>query len=790
MRWRTAVLLAALFVAAPPAAAQGPAADSVLTRPVTLTLRDTPLSDALSRLRSQHRVALAWSGDLLPARHRVTLAMQQAPLGEVLAAVLDGTGLGVVVTPAGSIVVVPNGDHNGPSTVAGRPGAIHQALTATGVRQLDEMIVMGTPVAGAPEREQPTAVGVVGPVELAGAAHTRVADLMRTLLPGVVLWDRGPGGGPPQVTAVRGVSSFTSRGLKSYVDGVETASPDFFPLLDGRGVERIEVIRGPQGAALYGPDALNGILQIETEAGQPGTPGQGLRAAVTGGRYDGAGVSPGVFWHDHSAGLAAAGSRWGTQAGASWSQGGERGGVPWQRVITTHGGGTVLAGPVTLRATARAGWFEYGVTRPSAEATESAPYTTGERAVGVTLLHPITAGWRQTLVIGSHRVEGPRDPQRSFLLDPRLPLGATHETASRFSLRYATALDLRGGPAEWTFSGGVEHGERRLTRSVQRAPEAPELTPLFADELRSTGGYGQLRARLGARLVVTGGARAEWSSTVGATDGAVWASSAGASWNQPVGQATVRLRAAWGRGLRPPEPGMNRAMATATVRQEANTRLAPERQSGVEGGADLYLSNGVWLRVTGYHQRADDLIQQVRLREGGAVQVFQFQNVGAIRNRGIELEAGASRGAFALAGVVYFTRSTIEQTDPAYTGDLTAGDPLPEVPASVGSVQVRYSRGALTTEVGTSWLGAWTGYDRATAGEEETNASTPREQPRDYWMRYPAVVRPWFAAAWQLGKGTSVFLRADNPGRNAAFIRDNLSPGLGRTTVVGVTVGW
>lgn len=794
MRWRAGIpvaALTALVVCACPAAAQAPDAD-VLARPVSLAVRDAPLGDVLFRLRHLHAAPLAWSGDIIPTDHRVTLSLDRAPLGEVLDAVLAGSGLRIVVTSAGSIVIVPALRPAAGAAVVTRSGpeaeAVSQALLATGVRQLDEVIVMGTAVAGAPEREQPTAVGVVGAAELAGAAHTGMADLMRTLLPGVVLWDAGPGGGPPTVTAVRGVSSFTSRGLKSFVDGVELASADFFPLVDGRGVERIEVIRGPQGAALYGPEALNGIMQVETAAGQPGTPGWRGRLAATGGPYEPGGSQPATFWQDHAAGVSAATEQWGAEVGGSWSQGGDRGAVPWQRVLTAQGGTTVIAGPVTVRATARVGQFEYGLARPGSQLEVSAPQEVTERAVGVTLVHALSSRWRQTLVVGHHRVSGPRDPLRSFLLDPRLPLGATHETASRRGARYATAVDLRSGERPWTLSAGVEHGARELTRSVRRTAGRRDLTVLFADELQSTGIHGQLRARIGSHLVLTGGTRAEWSSTVGVTDGAVWASSAGASWSQPVGRAVVRVRGAWGRGLRPPEPGMNRAMATATVRQEANDELAPERQSGIELGADLYLPGGMWIRATGYDQRADDLIQQVRLRGDGAVQVFQFQNVGAIRNRGVELEAGAPLGTLTVSGVVYLTSSTILRTAPGYRGDLEPGDPLPEVPSSVGSLQVRYARGAFTIEAGASWLGAWTGYDRARALEEEGMDSTTPQLPRDYWIRYPAVVRPWIAAAWEMGKGVSLFLRADNPGRSTAFIRDNLSPGLGRTTVVGVTL--
>jgi outer membrane receptor protein involved in Fe transport len=418
----------------------------------------------------------------------------------------------------------------------------------------------------------------------------------------------------------------------------------------------------------------------------------------------------------------------------------------------------------------------------------SVPMQLSEEAAGVTVLHAILPSWRQTLTVGYHNVSGPRDPNRSFLLDLRLPLGANHETATRTALRYATAVDLNGERVSATLSGGAEHANRTLIRSVRLSAASRQLVRLFEDDISSTGLYGQARVRLGSRLVASGGTRAEWSSTLDNGQGAAWASTMGASWNQPLGSATLRLRAAWGRGLRLPEPGMGRAMSIATVEQVANDELVPERQSGVEVGADLYLAQGSWLRATWFDQRADNLIQQVRVRTDGTLRSFQWQNVGAISNRGTELEAGARFGALSVVAMAYFTQSTVDEVALRYTGYLRPGDPLPDVPGSVGSLALRYASGRVTMEVGGSWLGEWTGFDRAAAVAAEAGQAPERNSPRDFWISYPGVTQPWFAASADLGGGVSAFLRADNPAQTERFIRDNLSPPIGRTTVVGVTI--
>jgi hypothetical protein len=47
-------------------------------------------------------------------------------------------------------------------------------------------------------------------------------------------------------------------------------------------------------------------------------------------------------------------------------------------------------------------------------------------------------------------------------------------------------------------------------------------------------------------------------------------------------------------------------------------------------------------------------------------------------------------------------------------------------------------------------------------------------------------LRPWIAAAVELGRGARVFARVDNPGQNAIQVRDNVTPPVGRVAMVGV----
>jgi len=98
--------------------------------------------------------------------------------------------------------------------------------------------------------------------------------------------------------------------------------------------------------------------------------------------------------------------------------------------------------------------------------------------------------------------------------------------------------------------------------------------------------------------------------------------------------------------------GLNRTPGAA--------ELSAEKQSGIEGGADLFL--GVMaLHVTRFDQRASGLIQPVSVQIPAGTDTlhlrriaYELQNVGEITNRGWELEGTTNAGPVSL-GATYST---------------------------------------------------------------------------------------------------------------------------------------
>jgi iron complex outermembrane recepter protein len=153
-------------------------------------------------------------------------------------------------------------------------GAVAQD-TATAETGLEEIVVT------AQRREErlqdvPIAISALGADELAKRSVVDVAGL-RGAVPGLTI-SYSAGINASNLVAIRGVSGLpspigTSQATAIYLDGVYLSRPNaaFFSLDD---VERVEVLRGPQGT-LYGRNATAGAINIITRT--PGdTPAGGV----------------------------------------------------------------------------------------------------------------------------------------------------------------------------------------------------------------------------------------------------------------------------------------------------------------------------------------------------------------------------------------------------------------------------------------------------------------------------------------------------------------------------------
>lgn len=110
-------------------------------------------------------------------------------------------------------------------------------------------------------------VSVLDAEDFAARQHVYVLDALQSL-PGIAINQNGAFGGVATVS-IRGNSTDQTVIL---IDGVQVNDPSApgggfdFSTLDPNGIERVEVLRGPQ-AVLYGSDAIGGVINVITKSG-------------------------------------------------------------------------------------------------------------------------------------------------------------------------------------------------------------------------------------------------------------------------------------------------------------------------------------------------------------------------------------------------------------------------------------------------------------------------------------------------------------------------------------------
>ncbi len=183
---------------------------------------------------------------------------------------------------------------------------------------LDEIVVSAsrTPL---PAEEVGSSFTVISAEDLQKRGDIRTAEILRRV-PGLSISTAGGFGQQTQLR-IRGADANHTLVI---IDGIEVSDPSagaefFFDNLTSDGIERIEILRGPQ-SALYGSDSIGGVVQIQTlspgglprfitslETGSLGTHRASVSGTISEGRLSLAG-GIGGFWTD---GISAADERLG-----------------------------------------------------------------------------------------------------------------------------------------------------------------------------------------------------------------------------------------------------------------------------------------------------------------------------------------------------------------------------------------------------------------------------------------------------------------------------------------------
>jgi outer membrane receptor protein involved in Fe transport len=344
---------------------------------------------------------------------------------------------------------------------------------------------------------------------------------------------------------------------------------------------------------------------------------------------------------------------------------------------------------------------------------------------------------------------------------------------------------LTAGFDHWNLPASSWYAGGALT-TTGSIVSAPDQSIFVTRTIRNNTGYfAQAQLGLHDRLFFTGGLRAEENSDFGDSLGTPISPRLGLSYVQQAGAAALKLRASWGRAIRPPSPGRKLGGASATSVTLPAPELGPERQHGWDAGVDAVFGARGSLSLTYYDQTADNLIQTVQL-ESSPVRTFQAQNVGRVGNTGVEIEGTVAAGPLSFKGQYAYARSRIERLAPGYAGDLRVGDQTLGIPKHTAGASLAFNllRGT-TISTGLTYVGSWSNYDWLAESRCFGGTGACQATSRDYIVAYPSVVRVNASVFRQITRSVSGFVSVDNLTNDLAYEMDNFGPVMGRSTTIG-----
>jgi iron complex outermembrane receptor protein len=468
------------------------------------------------------------------------------------------------------------------------------------------------------------------------------------------------------------------------------------------------------------------------------------------------------------------------------------------------GARTVLTGTARFFA-AGAGPAENPLLRDVPSADSAGRQRMRQYTLGGSLRLTPDAVWTHTMVAGldGGRVAGPLDAFAPTAYDTDAGRRWSEGGADRLTLRWSSVARLfDGARTDFAATFAAEHST--LREQVAAHPGlgiygAATLTPAGANPevlwTQSTGIVAQANTTLDDRLHLTAGVRLERNDGLADVARHAWLPVLGAAWLTPLGDdATLKLRAAFGRGIRPVRtPGRVQAWGSTGL-PIRGLGLAPEEQEGVEGGFDLAVGRVLQLQVTVFDQLASGLIQRVarpvERDDGTRGTAYLLQNLGEISNRGWEVQGSALLGGFSVEGAFSRVDSRVRQVAVGYTGDLRRGDRMLEVPRSTLTLTGAYAGDGWSASLTGYRAFDWINYDRVALARDQAAAWGPQAMAGDglrgYWLRYPGVTHVNGAATLDVRGGWVLVLSGENLLDHQRGEPDNATVVPGRTVSLGL----
>ena len=629
-----------------------------------------------------------------------------------------------------------------------------------GVAPVAEHVVVSATRTEAPAGQVASAITVFDTVQIERRQEPLLADLLRDA-PGTTVVRVGAPGTITSLFVRGGESNYT----KVLLDGIPLNEPGgAFNLsnVTTANLERVEFVRGAN-SALYGSDAMTGVIQLLTRRGQTPRPEVNLR--LEGGSFSTArgsaavAAKTGIF--DYSADV------------AGLTTDNEVPNNRFRNTTLSGSAGALLGHNATLRFVGRAERGKTGIPgqtafgRPDLDAF----FRRHDGVWGVSFDQTFGAVHQRA----AYGLATSHQASTNLLVDP--PYTPTFQGRSapfEFSdFPYDSRTDLRRHRASYQVDGTIatDHAGTHVDTALidwdgERATLRDALADTSVPASRNNAGVSLQHQALWSRVFVTAGLRLEHNTSFGnATIPRIAAAWYLRTATGTVGSTRVSVNA--GRGIK--EPTILQSFSPSPFFL-GNPDLQPERARAAEVGLEQRLANDrVKVDLTWFDNRYRNIISTRTL----SFNPFraQYFNIGLTRARGAELSADVAlvSGVRATAGYTFTDSEILQSTSTSAV--FKAGNWAFRRPRHSGFVNL-----------------AWNG---ARASVDLAGSLVGRRVDSDFSSLVPPIVWNDGYSLWDL-RASAVLTR----GLSATFAIDNLAnsshmeplgyPVLGRAIRAGV----
>jgi vitamin B12 transporter len=635
------------------------------------------------------------------------------------------------------------------------------------VAPVQEAVVVSATRTEAPLAQLATSVTVFTADDIARRQNPPLMDLLRTA-PGAVVVANGSRGAVASLFIRGGESNYT----KVLLDGIPLNEPGGtfdFGNVTTENMDRVELVRGAQ-SALFGSDAMAGVVQMFTARAPAGGPRAGVM--VEGGTFGTARASASASGRagdlDYSIGA------------ARLSTNNEEANNEFDNTTLSGSAGLSL-GTATLRFTGRAELGRVGTPGQTAfgRADLDAFFQRRNGVGGVTFTQTLTP---------------------SFTQHATYALSVSHQTSTNLvtDAPYTPSFDGRTSPFEFFDFGWDSHNELRRHYATYQAdwrlPRASSAigTHLLTAALDWDGERGVLEDRLAetstratrnnvgwtlqdqalwARVFVTGGLRIEHNDSFGTA--VVPRGSVAYTAHQSTGTlGDTKLKASAGLGIKEPTLLQSFSLSPFAL---GNPALEPERSRSVEVGLEQRLLNErAHVELTWFANRYQDIISTSVITFDPFTS--QYFNIGLTRARGGELsgELAPMKGVLVRAGYTRLDSKIIRSTS-SFSELFAPGQALFRRPRHSGFVGFAWTKARLSADV--------TGVFVGRRVDSDFSALEPPIVSNDGYATWDV------RAAYRVAGPLSITGAADN--LTGTDYMDPLGyPALGRAFRIGARVGF